>query len=156
VEFDESVRMLRRIPMFAKLDISKLKLLAFAGEYQTFDDGEVLFYEGEAADCAYIIDEGEAVVSGGQGEDAMTVSTLGKHSLFGEMAIFRGSTRTATVKAGGSLKVIRIDGSMFLKMVTENPDAALGVMQVLSDKIARAMNDYGDLDKKYRALKDGA
>ncbi len=37
---------LRKVPMFTKLDASKLKLLAFTSELLTFEDGEVLFREG--------------------------------------------------------------------------------------------------------------
>jgi CRP-like cAMP-binding protein len=58
------------------------------------------------------------------------------------MGIFRNSPRSATIRAAGPLKVLRIDGDVFLRIVTENPDAALAVMQILSDKLARTTEDY--------------
>ena len=51
----KETEVLRKVPMFAKLEPSKLKLLAFTSEFQTFEDGEVLFHAGDPADCAFVI-----------------------------------------------------------------------------------------------------
>jgi CRP-like cAMP-binding protein len=152
VEFGEAVQVLRSIPMFSKLDPSKLKLLAFASDYLTFDDGEVLFLQGEPADCAYLIDEGEVLICAGEKESELVVGTLGKHDLFGEMAIFRNSPRVATIRAKGPVKVMRIEGDMFLRMVTENPDTALGVMRMLSEKIARTTERFEAFEEQARSM----
>jgi len=52
------------------------------------------------------------------------------------MGLFLSSGRSATIAANGKLTVMKIDGDIFLKMVTENPGAALGIMKSLSEKIA--------------------
>ena len=44
--------------MFAKLDASKLKLLAFTSEILTFEDEDIVFHAGDSADCAFVIMEG--------------------------------------------------------------------------------------------------
>ena len=134
MDYGDSVKVLRGIPLFAKLDPAKLKLVAFASDYLTFEDGEALFQVGEPADCAYLIEDG------------------GKNQMFGEMALFLNSPRTATVRAKGPLGVLRIEADMFLGLVTENPDTALGVMRALSDKLTRAMESYEELDGKVRVL----
>jgi len=152
VDFGEAVQVLRSVPMFSKLDSSKLKLLAFASDYLTFDDGEVLFYEGDEPESAYLIDEGEVLICAGEAGREMVIGTLGHHELFGEMAIFRNSPRVATIRAKGKVKVIQIEGDMFLRMVTENPDTALGVMRMLSDKIARTTESFEEVEEKVRSL----
>jgi CRP-like cAMP-binding protein len=117
--------------------------LAFSCAYLALEDGEALFYEGEPADSVYLINEGKAdICIGSNNGSEVTVATLGKQELIGEMGIFRNSPRSATIRAAGSLKVLRIDGDVFLRIVTENPDAALTVMQILSDKLARTTEDY--------------
>ncbi len=152
MDYGDSVKVLRGIPLFAKLDPAKLKLVAFASDYLTFEDGEALFQVGEPADCAYLIEDGEAeVVAEVEGRDVI-VSVLGKNQMFGEMALFLNSPRTATVRAKGPLGVLRIEADMFLGLVTENPDTALGVMRALSDKLTRAMESYEELDGKVRVL----
>lgn len=152
MEFGEAVQVLRSVEIFSKLDSAKLKLLAFASDHLTFDDGEILFREGDAADCAYLIDEGEVCICAGREEGEFVVGTLGRHDLFGEMAIFRNAPRVATIRAKGAVKVMRIDGDMFLRMVTENPDTALGVMRILSDKIARTTERFEAVEEKARSL----
>lgn len=156
MDFGEAVQVLRRVPIFSKLEPSKLKLLAFASDYLTFDDGEVLFLEGDMADSAYLIDEGEVSICAGDAGNEIMVGTLGRHELFGEMAIFRNEPRVATIRAKGPVKVLRIDGDMFLRLVTENPEAALGVMRMLSEKIARATERFEAVEEKVRSLQSVA
>ena len=152
MDLGEAVQVLRSIPIFSKLDPSKLKLLAFASDHMTFDDGEVLFRQGEPAESAYLIEEGEVLICAGEENNELVVGTLGKNDLFGEMAIFRKSPRVATIRAKGSVKVMQIEGDMFIRMVTENPDTALGVMRMLSEKIARTTERFEAFEEQARSM----
>jgi len=138
MEIDEVARTLKSIPLFANLDVAKLKLLAFASDRLTFDDQEVIFETGDSADSAYLIESGEADVFIDEDERRVRINHLGKNDMFGEMALFLKSGRSATVVAEGTLVAMKLEGDMFLKMVSENPDAALGVMTALSEKIVSA------------------
>ena len=55
MSLNEEVELLRNIPLFAKLEPSKLKLLAFTAERITYDPGQVLFNQGDVGDAAYIL-----------------------------------------------------------------------------------------------------
>lgn len=154
MQLTETVAVLRGIPLFASFDPSKLKLLAFSSTYLTLDPDEVLFYEGEPADSVYLIDEGEANIYTGSGEQEVKVAKIGKHGLVGEMAIFRDAPRSATIRAAGRLNVLKIDGEVFLRVVTEHPDAALTVMRILSDKLAATTDDYEQLKAAAGAAAD--
>lgn len=144
--------MLRRIPLFSKLDPPKLKLLAFSSTYQTFETGEPLFHEGDPADGAYIIEKGEVNVLTERDGLEVKVGTLGKHDLFGEMALILNESRSATIRATRQLKVLKIDADVFLRLVTENPDASLAVMRSLSEKIARLTDRYQTLRTQVQGL----
>ncbi|MEX2643195.1 MAG: cyclic nucleotide-binding domain-containing protein [Acetobacterales bacterium] len=136
MDFSDAVTVLRSIPIFAKVDPAELKLLAFASKSVTFEDGEVLFQKGEPADCAYLVHQGEVEVVVESGGRELVVANLGKNDLLGEMGIFTNSPRSASARAKGKLSVMCIEGDMFLRAVTENPDAALSVMRALCEKIA--------------------
>ena len=58
----KDVEVLRSIPIFAKIEPAKLKLLAFTSERLRFMDGDEICHQGEVGDAAYIILEGEADV----------------------------------------------------------------------------------------------
>lgn len=130
--------LLRKIPMFAKLDSSRLKLLAFTSEMLTFEDGDILFHAGDTADCAYVIMEGAIDILTDTENGTVVASTLEQNQLFGELALLNSAPRSATLRAQGQIKVMRITTDMFLKLLSENADMALDVMRQLSYKLAKS------------------
>ncbi len=125
--------------MFSKLDASKLKLLAFTSEHVTFQDGEVLFNVNDPSDSAYVIMDGEVeILTEAEGGELVPVVTRGRNELIGEMAVLSNAPRSATLRAKGEVKTLRISNDAFLKLVSENGDIALDVMRQLSDKLARS------------------
>jgi CRP-like cAMP-binding protein len=147
LDYAEAVALFRRIPVFASLDPASLKLLAFSSSYLTFNDGEALFHQGEPGDSVFVIDEGEVEVTIRVDGAAIHLARLGKHDLFGEMAVICNLPRTADVCAHGPLKVLRIEGDVFLRLVTANPDAALGVMRALTERLMRFTELYERLKR---------
>ena len=132
----KEVEILRKVPMFAKLEPSKLKLLAFTSEYQTFEDGEILFHAGDPADCAFVILGGEVEILTKTDAGDLVVGVLRDHQIFGELALLNKTARSATLRAKNRLEVLRITDEVFLKLITENAAVALVLMHQLSDKLA--------------------
>jgi len=66
---------------------------------EVFAAGEQIFKEGDAGDCAYLIEKGvvEVIVTGQDGEHR--IGLLGKNEMFGEVALIDHQPRTATVRA---------------------------------------------------------
>ena len=58
----QEFELLRRVPIFAEIEPSKLKLLAFMSERVGFDPGKNLMRQGDPADAAYLIIDGQAEV----------------------------------------------------------------------------------------------
>lgn len=130
--------LLRKIPMFAKLDSSKLKLLAFTSEILTFEDNDIVFHLGDTADSAFVIMQGAIDILMDTANGSVVSLTLKQNQLFGELALLNQAPRNATLRAQGQIKVMRITADMFLKLLTENSDMALDVMRQLSDKLAKS------------------
>ena len=156
MDYGDTVNVLRSMPIFTKLDAPALKLLAFSSSALLFEDGEDLFSEGDPADSVYFIEDGRVGIWARSGDNEIKVNTLGRHEMFGEMAIFRNSPRSATIRAEGAVKVVKIDADIFLRLVTRNPEAALGIMQLLSEKLARTTETYERLEDRVRSLEKGA
>ena len=83
----EEVELLRRIPMFANVETSKLKLLAFTSERVAFHAGDVLFSQNEMGNSAYIIISGEADVTVDTPAGPLVVAHVGRNDFIGEIAI---------------------------------------------------------------------
>lgn len=134
----EDVELLRRIPMFAKVEPAKLKLLAFTSQRVTFETGQELFHQGDAADAAYIIVDGLADIIVDTPAGPLTVAQLGKNDLVGEIGIICEVPRTATVKAASRVTTLRIARDLFYRMLTDFPVMALEVMRDLGHKLEAA------------------
>jgi CRP-like cAMP-binding protein len=150
VDIQRETEALSKVPLFSKLEQSKLKLLAFTSELQTYENGEVVFNEGEAADCTFVILDGEADIYAKTTADdgQIVVGTLQANQLLGELGVLTSSPRSATIHARGRLMMLRISGDMFLKLLAENPPVALDVMRQLSGKLVLAHHQYEELQDK--------
>ncbi|MCH7943728.1 MAG: Crp/Fnr family transcriptional regulator [Proteobacteria bacterium] len=132
---EEDVELLRNIPLFAKIEPSKLKLLAFTSQRLTFSAGDSLFKQGDEGDALYIIMEGTADIlvdtPGGQ----ITVATMGKNDFVGDIAVLCDVPRTATVTATSKLTTMRITKDLFFQLVSQFPQIAIEIMRELAHRL---------------------
>ena len=136
---------LRKVPMFTKLDPSKLRLLAFTSQLLAFDDDEILFNQGDPSDSTYVVLEGDMEVLVGSGDEIDVAGVLGINELVGEMGVLANAPRSATIRARGQVLALRIEAELFLELLAENPSVALDVMRQLSLKLARSHRMYEEL-----------
>jgi CRP/FNR family cyclic AMP-dependent transcriptional regulator len=144
MNLNEEVEILKGVPIFAKIEPAKLKLIAFTGERMTFSAGQELFHQGDQGDAMYVILGGIADVlidndKGGQ----IAVAEMKKNNFVGDMAILCDVPRTATIKARESLTTLRISKDMFYRLVAEVPQMAVEVMRELAHRLE-------DTNKKLR------
>jgi CRP-like cAMP-binding protein len=136
---NEEVELLRNVPLFANLEPSKLKLLAFTSERLTFRTDQDLCTEGDMGDAAFIIIEGECdvLISTAPGADLTSVAKAKKHDFVGEIAILCDVPRTATVRALTDVTVLRISKELFFRLVREFPEMAVEIMRELAARVER-------------------
>jgi len=131
----DEVELLRNIPLFAKIEPSKLKLLAFTSERLTYSQDEILFSQGDAGDSAYIIIGGEADIVVNTPGGPLVVATLKQNEIVGEIAILCDVPRTATVRAKTELTTLRITKDLFFNLVVEFPQIAVEIMRELARRL---------------------
>jgi len=135
LSLNEEVELLRNIPMFANIEPSKLKLLAFTSERMAFKDGDILFRQGEQGDSAYVIIGGEADVIVDTPKGPLTVAKLKRNDIVGEIAILCDVPRTATVKASSKLEAMVIAKDLFFRLIMEFPQMAVEIMRELARRL---------------------
>ena len=135
MSLNEEVELLRNIPMFARIEPSKLKLLAFTSERLTFQSGQDLCVQGGDGDSAFIIIEGDADVIVDTPNGPLTVAAMGRNDVVGEIAILCDVPRTATVRATTDLTALKISKDLFFRLVTEFPQMAVEIMRVLATRL---------------------
>ena len=131
----EEVELLRNIPLFAKIELSKLKLLAFTSERLIYSQDEILFSQGDPGDAAYIIINGEADIVVNTPGGPLVIATLKKTEIVGEIAILCDVPRTATVRAKTELTTLRISKERFFILTIEFPEIAVEIMRELAHRL---------------------
>jgi CRP-like cAMP-binding protein len=140
----DDVEALRRIPLFAKVEPSKLKLMAFASERASYQVGEILFNQGDLADAAYIILDGTADVMVNTPSGPLKVAEMGRDAFVGEIGILCDVPRTATIVAREPLTTLKITKELFFRMVTDFPSIAIEVMRVLAQRLEHTTEQLRD------------
>jgi len=148
VDVTQEAELLQNVPLFSSLSASERKLLAFTSQLQCFAPGDVLMRQGEPADCAYVILDGEAEVLGATSTGEFVVATLGRNAMPGEIGVFTDAPRTATVRAKGNVRALRISPEVFLQLASGRPDRALHVMRQLSTHIANDLRRLAALKEE--------
>jgi len=145
------VELLRRIPLFASIDTSRLKLLAFTSERLAFDAGAVLFREGDRGDSAFLILGGSVDVSVSSPSGPVIVATLEQNTIVGEMALLCDMPRTATVTAKEPLDTLRIKKDLFFQLLRDLPQMTLEIMRELAVRLHNANKEVSAAHAKLRA-----
>ena len=137
MSLDSEVELIRRLPLFAKMDLPTLKLLCFSSERLTFEAGQVMFIAGDSADAAYMLIEGNVAISRPTPAGPVVVGTLGPMEIVGEIAIFADVMRTATITATSRVDALRIAKEQIMSIIRANPDAALELIRQLALRLAK-------------------
>ncbi len=146
MSLEKEVKLLRNISMFSNIEVSKLKLLAFASDWLTFEAGDTLFRQGEMGDTAYVIIEGEVDILVEGDEGPVLISKRGKNDVIGEIAIFCDVPRTATIKASSSEVVtLRIAKDVFMQIVNGHPAVAVEIIRILADRLTKNTQELSQL-----------
>ena len=131
----EEVELLKTVPIFAKIEPAKLKLLAFTSDRLTFDAGQEICHQGDIGDAMYVILGGSADILIDSSNGPIKVAELNRNGFFGEMAILCDVPRTATVTAREKLTALKIPKEMFLRLVAEFPQMAVEIMRELAHRV---------------------
>ncbi|MBI5444825.1 MAG: cyclic nucleotide-binding domain-containing protein [Deltaproteobacteria bacterium] len=111
-----SVReVLARTELFQPVGEQDLARLAKRAAFRYFAPGDVICYEGEAADTLYVIASGSVAIRL-NGQTDRPISVLDSGDFFGEIALIIGARRTATVTAETELALLELPGEEILSL----------------------------------------
>lgn len=122
-----------------------------------FTKGELIFSEGDPADCMYILVSGEVELSKPGERGAVMLKTVANpNEFFGEMALIDGKPRSATARAVKDSSLMVVDAAAFEQLLRTNGQFAVKIIAALSARIRGAnlqIVDLVDTDPKDRLLR---
>jgi len=152
----EDEKLLKAIPILRDLDEEELRQVLKIARPVQFPRGKVILKEGETGETLYIIAEGAVEVSktlvmmGGREdvqdrEKILTKLSAEDHAIFGEVALFEQSKRTATVVALTDCRMLELSKSDFLSLAEENPRIGYritrNIVQLLCSRLRKTDED---------------
>jgi len=147
---EADIAFLERVPIFRPLGEGALRILAIGAESYSLEAGQVLFTAGEAADCAYIVQDGSFGLTPPRQSETEVIAEAG--TLLGETALLAETIRPVTATAREDAVVMRVSRAMFVKMLESYPDAAQRLRQLIA---ARAEQWAREMEKVRAKLADG-
>ncbi|MBF0382779.1 MAG: GGDEF domain-containing protein [Magnetococcales bacterium] len=100
-----------------------------------FKQGEVIFKQGESADCMYVVQKGkvEIVMETEFGANRLTIKKKG--DVFGEISLFACKSRFATARALKDCIVLKVDEKAFVTKLHQDPSLAFRTIQSMARRI---------------------
>lgn len=136
----ERAELLAKVDLFSGLSrITLAKIAAYLDPVE-FADRESACIAGEPGDSMYVVSRGVLGVflTGSDGQHETRVATLGPGACFGEMALFTGEPRSATVRALGEAEALRLERSRFIDLLRGEPGIGLSISATLSRRLKDA------------------
>jgi signal transduction histidine kinase len=128
---------LRRIPALAGIDDGVLAALAARARPASLAAGEVLIEEGSAPDHFFVVVEGELEARKRAAAGDARVAMVHAGDLIGEMALFEGTARTATVVATRPSQVLVFERALLEELLAATPGAAFAVLRMVATRLRR-------------------
>lgn len=122
---------LRSLPFFQGLTTRQLVDLGQVVREEQHGPGACVAREGSFDDCLYLIVEGVVSVTRQGG----FLAELGPGSFFGEVAVFEGGSRSATVVATSHVRLLRLERADLIERMEQLPGLAIGICQALSRRV---------------------
>lgn len=121
--------------LFADLDAGDIGKLASQVRLIRVPGGQVLFHQGDPADCLYVVGSGRlrAIIDHADGTEEV-LGDVGRGEVVGEMALLIGEPRSATVRVVRDSHLIRLDKAAFDALVEHHPST---VMQITRRLVTR-------------------
>lgn len=137
---EDIVASVKPLVTFRFLSEPELRSLAAKAELLACEEGETVVAEGELSPYFYGILEGTlgiGLTSEEKGE--VYVNSLGPGDVFGEAGMFLQVKRTATVRALGPTRLVRLHRSDFAAFIKENPVAGNKVLLAVIYSLLRKL-----------------
>ena len=118
-------------PLFSELPKRHLRSLALLSRVSSYPVGAEIVRQGTEGDTLYVLLEGEARVV----KSRRTVARLKAGDFFGELAIFDGEPRAASVVADSPVLSLKLEGPDFRKLLLHEPRVGLPIMTAMARRL---------------------
>jgi len=133
--------LLARAPLFSGLTPAEIERIVEVAVPRSWEAGQVIFREGDSGDTCYVVQGGAVRVTKTHSDGrVITLAQLTSPQMFGELALFDGETRSATVEASEQSTAVALLAGDMRRILTEHPAIAAKMCIELAERL-RAANE---------------
>jgi CRP/FNR family cyclic AMP-dependent transcriptional regulator len=134
-----AVELLGRTPPFARLERSDLVGIAEVAVPREYQPGEALFREGDVGDTCFVLASGCVRVTRAHSDGrVIALAQLRPPALLGELAMFGGASRSATVEAVEPSRALAILAADMRRVLMSRPVIAMAMLDELAARVRAA------------------
>jgi CRP-like cAMP-binding protein len=137
MSIEDDVALLERVPTLRLLGTEALRMLAIGSEQREVARGDLLYRKDDEADSGFVVQHGAFRVDDGSG--AETIARPGM--LLGELALIVAMRRPSTATALEYSSVIRINRSLFQRVLENDPAAAVRLRDEFINRTSQLASD---------------
>jgi len=130
---DQKLELLRRVPLFARLDTKGLQEVGRLADEIDVRPGTELCREGRSGGEFFVIIDGSVAIE----RQGARVNTLGPGDFLGEIALVDGGPRTATATAESPARLLVVGHREFHTLLEDFPSVRLAVLEALAERVRR-------------------
>jgi CRP/FNR family cyclic AMP-dependent transcriptional regulator len=135
---EETAALLARTEVFADLEERELREVVQVAVPRSWERGEVIFREGDTGDTCYLVRSGAVMLTREHQDGRMiALAECRAGDMFGELAMFRGETRSATAEAVEPTAAVALLAPDVQRLIRSNPDIAGKLLAVLAERVRR-------------------
>jgi CRP/FNR family transcriptional regulator len=134
-----TAELLAKVPLFAGLSEPELDRIAQVSVLRHYPAGSVILREGDAGDTCYVMRSGRARILREHSDGrAITLTNVGPGEIFGELAMFGGEVRSATVETLEYVEAVAILADDLKRLLSEHPEISVKLLEALAKKLRQA------------------
>jgi len=103
-----------------------------------YTPGEIVVYEGQYGDIAYLIWSGRVAVVQGDFANPSSVNYRGPGEVVGEMSLIDNKPRSASIVALDDVRLLGIHRNDFFELLQIDPNFSTNMMEILSNRLRAA------------------
>ena len=130
----EKTILLKTVDLFQDIPGELLSQVSQISKAKNYDNGEIIFKDGDIGDSMFIVLEGKISITKGDKEIAL----LDKGASLGEMALLDNENRSANAIAKEDSILLKINQDVFYELMESNADIMKQIIKLLTGRIRTA------------------
>lgn len=124
------------IPLFSRITEESALSLAKASKFQHVEKGEMVFWQSDACEAAYVVCTGSIsiVLLSTDGRE-MVINEMRRGEVFGEVGILTKKPRSTSAIAQTRSQILVIPQQAFLKVIDEEPHLARQILEITANRL---------------------